>query len=585
MLHSKIFATLAGICCLLLPWVVNADNCFILEHPTSDPAPSVFTDPRDGVQKVFFYCTQDKVGATGTYPIDTIGCYSSTDMYHWKNEGVALDEKSVTWAKTNAHQLWAPHIYYLKGVYQLIVPETSTDGYFYNFTAHSATPQGPYTPAAVGHLPKGPRNVIDPFCFIDTMGAIDSNGQYTRIDSIRVWLSYRHQNGYDLGLVRMNDSGTAVTGDTSRSATIVTTGAGTGYKEGSWMWKRHGVYFLVFAFNVNNSGNEIIAYSTAHNVTGPWTYKGQLFAKNSGEYTIHSGACDFKGQHYINWHNITWGGSIFGGERCSGWEYIYYSNDSTIDVSRLNRTNRGVGVPSAYTDSIHIDRGTTSNVSTTAIAYNTTSTESKGWYLSSINNNGYVKYDSVDFTPSSSAYKVTKMYARIGCTVTTDTIIACIDSLNGPEVGRVISKNTQSLTTWQTDSSSSTAVSVTGHHNLFVKFKMPSGSANLNVNWIKFQQGAVTAIAAAPSANIISTSYSYARTNKNTFTIVSPCAVANASVRMFNVRGQEVGAVSTKALSNNRMQVNLNAGTMTSGAYILSVKNAGGNQYKIPFVY
>ena len=33
------------------------------------------------------------------------------------------------------------------------------------------------------------------------------------------------------------------------------------------------------------------------------------------------------------------------------------------------------------------------------------------------------------------------------------------------------------------------------------------------------------------------------------------------------------------------MQINMNAGSMASGAYILSVKNAGGNQYRIPFVY
>jgi hypothetical protein len=579
MFKNKIITAITAVSSLLLPWSVQADNQFILSHPTSDPAPSVFT--YNGEQRVYFYCTQDIIGGSGTYPIDTIHCYSSNDMYHWKDEGCALNEKSCSFAN-GTHKLWAPHIYYLKGKYKLIVPETFTDGKFYNFVATADNPIGPFTPPS-GALPGSTSNVIDPFCFLDTMGTIDSNGTFIHIDSIRVWLSYRHQNGYDLGLVRMNSGGDTVTGNIS-SATVAT-GAGTGYKEGSWMWKRKNIYFLVFAYQVNNSGNEIISYSTAHNATGPWTYKGQLFAKNSGEYTIHSGACDYKGQHYINWHNTTWGGSIFGSERCSGWEYIYYSNDSTIDLTRLNRTNRGVGVPSAYNDSIQIDRGTTSSVSTTAIAYNTTSTEPKGWYLSSINNNGYVKYDSVDFTPSNSAYKVTKMYARIGCTVTSDTIIACIDSLNGLEVGKAISKNTQGLTTWALDTGISTAVAVTGHHNLFVKFKVPQGATNLNVNWIKFEQGIPTSINTKTAETVVPASYSYARINKNTFTIVLPAATADARVNLFNVRGQEIGAVSVWVLSNTTMQVNLNAGSMASGAYILLVKNIHGSRYKVPFVY
>ena len=114
----------------------------------------------------------------------------------------------------------------------------------------------------------------------------------------------------------MNDSGTAVTGSIAND--IVNTGSatGSGYKEGSWMWKRNGIYFLVFA-RVPGSGNEIIAYSTAHSATGPWTYRGQLLGQNNSpsEFTIHSGACFFKGQWYLFWHNVSFGGSIFGSER------------------------------------------------------------------------------------------------------------------------------------------------------------------------------------------------------------------------------------------------------------------------------
>jgi hypothetical protein len=585
MYKKKLLGAMVAAGCMLLPWAVQADNQFILSHPTSDPAPSVFVDPRDNVQKVFFYCTQDIIGGSGTYPIDTIHCYSTTDMYHWKDEGVSLDEKRVPWAN-KTHRLWAPHVVFLKGKYRLHAPETGSSGQF-NFCSWANNPVGPYTPEAVGPLPGMNARTIDPFVFLDTFATMDANGKYdtTKIDSINVWYSFRHSNNSDIALVRMNDSSTKATG----TIAIVNTGAGTGYKEGSWMWKRKNIYFLVFAFQPNNSGAEIIAYSTARNAQGPWTYRGQLFAGNTSpyEFTIHSGACDYKGQHYIWWHSLSFGGSVFGTERCSGIEYFTYSTDSTLNTSTLFRSNRGVGIPSAYGDSIQIDRyNTISGALTTAIPYNAGGTEKIGWYISAVNNNASVRYDSVDFTASSGHVGPVKMYARYASTVVGDTIIARIDSANGTIVGRLVSQNTTSLSTWITDSADYSTTGVSGHHNLFVSFKVPLGASNLNVNWLKFSNGtAFVGIDAPAASKVASASYSYTRTNKNTFTIVSPAATANARVNLFNVRGQEMGAVSARILSNNTMQVNLNAGSMASGAYILSVKNANGSQYKVPFVY
>ena len=298
---------------LLLPLAVQADNCFIRRHPSSDPAPSVFTDST-GVQKVFFYCTQDILGTgADNYAIDTIHCYSTTDMFHWKDEGAILWEALVPWAN-KANHLWAPTVYYLKGVYQLIVPETASNGSFYNFTAWHNQPTGTFTPATVGELPHSTSNVIDPYAFADTT------------DSVRVWLSYRHQDGNDLGFVRMNDSGTAV--DSTGTGLygyigncVVPTGSGAGYHEASWMFKRNGFYFLLYAFTASGQPREIIAYSTAHNVAGPWTYKGQIFPMNASEGTIHEGVCNFKGQYYLFWHNITYGGELFGDRRCAAIEY------------------------------------------------------------------------------------------------------------------------------------------------------------------------------------------------------------------------------------------------------------------------
>ena len=556
---------------ILLLWAaaIFADNCFVTNHPTSDPAPSVLS--YNGVEKVYFYCTQDKINAgNGDYPIDTIHCYSTTDMYHWKDEGVSLNEQSVPWAKPNVDKLWAPHIVYLKGLYRLIVPETSTDGKFYNFVATATNPVGPYT--ANPALPGSVANVIDPFIFIDS--TTDNT----------VWLSYRHQDGMNLGFVQMNDSATKVTGDINNSLVNVGAGAPSGYKEGSWMWKRGNFYFLVFA-GVPGSGNEIIGYSTAHTRTGPWTYRGQIFAQNNNpsEFTIHSGACQFKGQWYVFYHNVTFGGSIFGTERCSAIEYVTYLNDSTINTAAIAKTNRGVGVPSAYDDSIQVDRGVITGASSVAIAYNAGGTEKTGWYIGSITNNASVVYDSVDFTPSA-GNKIGTVMARVSSTNASSSIEVHIGSPTGALLGVIAVPSTGGLTTWTTTPTATlTAIPPTGHQNLALVFK--SGSSNaLQVNWVKFGQVPATSIKMGDSY-IDRSGFTVKRPDKNKFNVVCGGAASGAQVKIFNINGREnVPALGAISFASNIMVITLDPRNLGPGAYILSVKNKGRTA-QLPFMY
>jgi arabinoxylan arabinofuranohydrolase len=460
---------------LLFQLVVHADNCFITGYPTSDPAPSVFT--YHGVTKAYLYCTQDKVGFSGNYPIDTIHCYSSSDMFHWKDEGCVLDEQHVPWAKKGNHKLWAPHVVSLKGLYRMYLPETAPDGKYYNFMATSKSPTGPFTPAASGRLPGLDNNCIDPFCFIDA----DSS----------VWLSYRHHNGSDVGFVRMDDSGTAVTGSITND--VVNTGAGSGYKEGAWMWKRNSLYYLVFAFHPNNFGNEVIAYSMASNRAGPWTYKGQIMERNANEFTIHSGVCELNGKWYFFWHGTTFDGSIFGSERCSGIEYMTYNDDGTLKP--MYKTCRGVGMPNAISDTIQIDRySSICKASSTAIPYDAKGTEKTGWYISGIADNSWVQYNDVDFTPDA-GNEIGSVVARVSSTNANGSIEMRLGSYTGTLLGTISVPNTKSLTTWQT-TNPATLLSTkppAGVYNLCCVFKA-SASGTYQVNWIKFEQMPVTAI-------------------------------------------------------------------------------------------
>ncbi len=564
------FATGIFLAAMLLPWAVRADNCFIHRHPTSDPDPFVTTDT-NGVQTVYFYCTQDKIsGGVGSYPIDTIHCYSSNDMFHWKDVGVALNEKSVPWA-ADSDKLWAPTVYYLKGRYQMIIPEKTAVG-SYNFTAWSTSPTGPFTPASVGELPGSVVNVIDPFVFADTT------------DSVRIWLSYRHQDGEDLGFVRMNDSGTRV--DSTGTGLygnigndIVTTGGGSAYYEGSWIFKNNGFYFLVYARSVNNA-NEIIAYSTAHSAIGPWTYRGQIFPANAGEWTIHSGVCQFKGQWYVFWHNTTFGGSLYGSKRCAGIEYMRFKNDSTIDTAGLTKSNRGVGIPSAYDDSLQLDRGVITGAKTSAHSYNYVKGNvydiaDTGWYLDTIANNASVIYDSVNFTPDSGMTGPTSLTVQEASTVSNDTIITWLDSVNGELLGKMVIPGTGSLTDWNTVSLNvSPSPLPAGHHNLAVSFKVPTGSNNLEVNWIKFGETRIITPVIPNDAGAVPAVFSCKRLGRSSFMITGD---AVSEIILVDLAGRKAAELAESRSADHRsVEVGFDAARLSSGVYVLSVKNRNG---------
>ena len=548
---------------LLFPLALQADNCFITAHPTADPAPSVFT--YNGITKAYFYCTQDKIGLSGTYPIDTIHCYSSTDMYHWKDEGCALDERHVPWARQGYHQLWAPHVVYLKGLYRMYVPETYSDGKFYNFMATSTSPTGPFT--AAERLPGLDNNCIDPFCFIDS----DSS----------VWLSYRHHNGSDLGFVRMNDSGTAVTGSISNS--IVNTGVGLGYKEGSWIWKRNNIYYLVFAFQPNNQGNEIISYSTSSSRSGPWTYKGQIMEKNSNEFTLHPGICELSGKWYFFWHGTTFGGSIFGSERCSGIEYLTYNTDGTIKA--MPKTWRGVGIPKAAFDTIQIDRySSISKASTTAISYNARGTEETGWYISNIADNSWVQYNDVDFTPDP-GHVIGSVVARVSSANTDGSIEVRLNSSTGTLLGTIPVPSTGNLTTWQTTAPPTALITEppAGVGNLCCVFKA-SASGTFQVNWIKFEQKAATGIG-MNDFFLNDREFSIKRTNSNSFKLNLIGQTENAALGIYSANGREIKhAIKYCSWAARSVSFVIDEKNIVPGIYILSIKNRSW-EYRTPLFY
>ena len=553
----------------LFPPVLNGDNCFITARPASEVAPAVFT--LNGEERLYVYCTQDIINGSGVYPVDTIHCYSTTDMFHWRDEGVCLSERDVPWAVQATHKLWAAHVAQFNChvsrdsiviLYRLAAAEDSSDGYFHIFTAMSSTPAGPFT--AGPPLPGMVKDVIDPFIFIDQENT-----------TLSVWMSYRHQDTRSLGLVRMDDSASSITGDINKALVNVGPGAPSGYMEGSCMIKRGDYYFLFYSL-APGSGNEMIAYSTSKTRDGPWTYRGKVMSPNPSEYTIHPGVCEFKGRWYLFYHNVTFGGSLFGTCRSPGVEYLYFANDSTVDTGGLSKTNRGVGVPRAGSDTIQADRGVVTGARVKAIPYSSSGTEQTGWYIDSINDGATVQYDSVDFTPAA-GNRIGTVFARIASNDSAGAVGLHLDSAAGLLLGTIPVDTTGSLAKWKTtDSIPLIASPPAGVHNLVLVLKT-SAPKSYTLNWIGFGEIPEDAvldrkIAAGRSRCTLQ------RIGRDRFNLLGLEDAKTARIRIFNLTGREIpGVALARRLDAHAAAVTLLPGRLSTGVYIVSIADRNRN--------
>jgi|WetSurMetagenome_2_1015567.scaffolds.fasta_scaffold36342_2 arabinoxylan arabinofuranohydrolase len=589
--YTAIFAA-ACMVSFFFQTTVQADNFVITKFPTSDPAPSVFT--YNGETRVYLYCTQDKM-MSGTYPIDTLHCYSSDDMFHWRDEGVALDERSCgTWANRGAHQLWAPTVVYYKGKYRLFVSAVDASGTddasARVFTATADSPKGPFIPSTnPPYLSTISIGSIDPFCYIDTLsgGTVQAN------------LVVRNgKSGTSVHMALLNDDATNIVG----TPWVVRTLPSSGYKEGTWVFKRNGFYYLIYA-TANNTTRETIEYATAPvpaqggiTENTQWTHRGILIDMNSEQWTIHSGACHFqpKGETeakwYVFWHGVQepeqGGTRLFsaGQGRCTSIEEISFTGDNPPLMNKVTKTRRGVGICRAATDSIQVDRySSASNCAVRTIPHPGLATAPTGWVVSNIANNGTCTYKNVDFTPSA-GNQLASVAANISSTSDNCSIEVRAGSSSGTLIATIPVTNTGNLNTYQTTNYVKlTTVPEAGVKDLALVFKTPAANA-FQVNWIKFGEEPGTSVktyGAVPGQS----GFNCQRINKNRFKVYCRESASLARAMVFTMTGREINRAALVEIAGlNSFTINLDKNVLSKGAYILNLWNRN-QTHTIRFTY
>ena len=297
---------------------LSAQNPIIKNIFTADPAPIVYHDT------VFLYTGHDTASVTATnYKMPDWHVFSSTNMVNWKDHGAVLSPKTFSWATGDAY---AAQCIFRDGKFYWYVStfhkadENSKGGAAIG-VAVSDRPTGPFKDAIGKALivnemttdMKHSWDDIDPTVFIDDDGQAYlfwGNGSCK-------WVKLKKN------MIELQDT--------------ITTFKPKNYIEGPWVYKRNGLYYLVYA----SAGTkpEMIEYCTATNIAGPWEYKGIIQENVPNSFTTHPGIIDYKDKSYFFYHNgsLPTGGSY---RRSICVDYMYYNPDGTIQ--KIVQTTTGV---------------------------------------------------------------------------------------------------------------------------------------------------------------------------------------------------------------------------------------------------
>lgn len=227
-------------------WVVK------VEIYPSGTLPGLYADPQIAVFGDTYYIYPTTDGFTG-WSGSQFKAFSSKDLVNWKDEGVILDlaTDDVTWADNRA---WAPTITEKDGTYYYYFSADANVG-----VATSASPTGPFKDALGKPLvPSGkyPGQAIDPFVFKD------DDGQY-----------YFYWGNGSLFGAKLND-------DMVSFAQNPVNMTPANFREAPVVFKRNGVYYLMWSEDDTGSENYQVAYATGSSPMGPWTKKGVILSKD-----------------------------------------------------------------------------------------------------------------------------------------------------------------------------------------------------------------------------------------------------------------------------------------------------------------
>ncbi|PSL52801.1 glycosyl hydrolase family 43 [Saccharothrix carnea] len=314
----KLGAALALVASAAVVPTASAANPIITDHYTADPAPLVVGNT------MYIYAGRDEAPAgTTNFVMREWRVLSSTDAATWTDHGARATIATFPWAGADA---WASEVEPRNGKYYWYTSVNGTGaGWMDIGVAVGDSPLGPFRDAKGGPLvsdstPNSSGLNIDPTVFTD------EDGQ-----------SYLYWGGYwGARAAKLKPNMIELDGP------VVTPQGLANFWEAPWMFKRNGLYYLMYAANdtngcVTNSNYACQRYATATSPLGPWTHRGVVLDQVSST-TNHAGVVQFNGQWYIVYHNANApGGGNF--RRSVAVDLLHFNADGTM--RKVTQTTTG----------------------------------------------------------------------------------------------------------------------------------------------------------------------------------------------------------------------------------------------------
>jgi len=297
---------------------------FIRDLYTADPSAHVWVDGR-----LYVYPSHDIDPPLGCDLMDQYHIYSTDDMVNWVDHGEILRADQVSWGRKEGGFMWAPDCAYRNGVYYFYYPHPSETYWNDTWKIGVATSKYP----AKDFVDQGYIKGIGGFAMIDPCVFIDDDGQ--------AYLYYG--GGSKCKGVKLKENMVEVDGPQQDMTGM------EDFHEAAWVFKRNGIYYLMYADNLPGRNRQ--RYATSNNPLGPWEYQGILLDPVSSD-TSHGSVVEYKGQWYLFYHTCDISGR--GNLRSICFDKLYFNSDGTIQkvipTVGLEASRRKTRIDADWTD-------------------------------------------------------------------------------------------------------------------------------------------------------------------------------------------------------------------------------------------
>ena len=347
--------------------IVTGTNPVISGQFTADPTARVF----DG--KIYMYPSHDipsvvtHSDGSPWFSMPDYHVFSSEDLTEWTDHGVILRQEDVPWGKPDAYAMWAPDCVFKDGKYYFYFPDAPASGMGFGVgVAVSDRPYGPFVPEA---------EQIKGIFGIDPCVLIDDDGT-----------SYIYWAGMGIRGCRLNDNMLELDGEPQ----LLDQNLPAGFKEGPFVFKRDGRYYLTYPWVRENT--ETLAYAIGDSPLGPFEYKGLIMKESPvGCWTNHHSLVEYRGQWYLFYHHNDYSPD-FDKNRSARIDKVFFNEDGTIQ--EVTPTLRGVGPVMAGSE-VQTDRY--SSIEGASIAYLDPADCFKGWKTVFSQSGDKVCFNELDF--------------------------------------------------------------------------------------------------------------------------------------------------------------------------------------------